>query len=164
MDDNDINEMDENTFRGLYDLETLLLGNNLISVLHKDIFSDLYHMVELQLQSNHLKELPAALFEKTVNLERLDLKNNKIKVIDSKLFATLKKLKVVDLTYNVCIHSNYTSGGDGPASRRFFLYQKAIEDEDEGSYKGSKNDIKALTADILTCTKVSFNINLFEMF
>lgn len=154
MDDNEITDVDENTFRGLYDLEKLFLGNNLIATLHKDIFSDLYHMVELQLQSNRLKELPAGLFEKTVNLERLDLKNNKIAVIECQ-FSTLKKLKVVDFTFNSCINNNFTSGGDGPGSRRFFTYQKATEDDDEGSYVSSRNDMKMLAVVILSCTKVS---------
>ncbi|KAF2881430.1 hypothetical protein ILUMI_24716 [Ignelater luminosus] len=96
---NQINDLDENSFVGLDNLEQLNLQNNNIKVLP----TRLKHLSSLQyllLQNNSLEQLENDQFELLGNLLHLYLSTNKIVELSKHSFRGLEKLMYLDLSYN----------------------------------------------------------------
>ncbi|KAG5898335.1 hypothetical protein JTB14_034320 [Gonioctena quinquepunctata] len=100
LDDNDIAEIKPHSFQRFTKLEMLNLRNNRI-VLNNFSFSGLAELESLYLSGNKIQELPEFVFSDLKKLRTLDLSNNKLKVIThSGTFKELKNLNILNISHN----------------------------------------------------------------
>lgn len=104
---NSIENLSANVFRNLLKLTTINLKNNKIAKLDPQLFVGQELLTNLDLSSNQLVDLEEGLFDKNLNLENINLKDNKIKTIFPFLWINLKQLKDLDLSYNECVDKTY---------------------------------------------------------
>ncbi|XP_070495302.1 protein artichoke-like [Chironomus tepperi] len=92
-----IEDVDENSFRGCRNLDWLRLYNNRIARLPENLFVHNRHLKELDLQRNLLTTLPENLLANQVALEALFLDFNPITTFPSGVFRSLWNLKTLIL-------------------------------------------------------------------
>ncbi|XP_020298471.1 leucine-rich repeat-containing protein 15-like isoform X2 [Pseudomyrmex gracilis] len=88
------------TFRGLGNLEELLLGKNRLVKLPVLIFQDMNRLKRLALEENRLKELPNDVFQDLTSLKELDMRDNRLTELPKGLLSTLVKLEILELSSN----------------------------------------------------------------
>ncbi|KAL5280653.1 Tl.2 family protein [Megaselia abdita] len=76
---NFIRKLDKNQFKGLNNLETLLLDNNLIEKIDKKAFKHVENIQILKLNNNKIKRLDLRVFGYLDNLRELDLRGNDLR-------------------------------------------------------------------------------------
>ena len=101
-------EIKSNDFRGMQNLEVLVLASNQLSFIPSNAFETLSMLKYLNLRLNQIKEIPNGLFSNNLNLEGIYLYQNQIKYIGSELFNGLTQLDHVSLAGNVCINKRYS--------------------------------------------------------
>jgi Leucine-rich repeat (LRR) protein len=100
------------TFRGLYDLNSLLLDSNKIEFIEAECFRDLKFLVMLNLQRNYLRFITKSVFDDLESLTVLVLRYNRINSIEDFAFAKLNFLFSLDLLFNTIeYNSNKTFKG-----------------------------------------------------
>ncbi|MDA8030099.1 MAG: leucine-rich repeat protein, partial [Alphaproteobacteria bacterium] len=87
-----------NDFKGLVNLETLLIARTQITELPDGVFSDLTNLHYLSLRENHkLNALPANVFADLPQLQELHLWGNTFTSLPQNAFAGMTELRVLDL-------------------------------------------------------------------
>ena len=85
-------EINENSFFTLKSLKSLLLDENMLVTLNHHIFNDLITLNKLSLSGNNLKSLPGYIFHSLKDLNELLLKANKLDKLHQDAFKGLKRL------------------------------------------------------------------------
>ena len=93
-------EINENTFFTLTSLKSLLLDENMLVTLNHHIFNDLITLNKLSLSGNNLKSLPGYIFHSLINLNELLLEANKLDSLHQDEFKGLKRLRVLAISKN----------------------------------------------------------------
>ncbi|KAL7028232.1 hypothetical protein ACKWTF_005770 [Chironomus riparius] len=81
-------------------LVNLYLPGNAIKVIDKEAFKGLDNLNYLVLTRNELEELQPDIFTLAINLQNLFLDHNRIKFLNSDLFYPLRKLQLLSITNN----------------------------------------------------------------
>ncbi|KAJ8375196.1 hypothetical protein SKAU_G00057760 [Synaphobranchus kaupii] len=89
-------ELHNNTFEGLYSLDTLILSGNRLSSLPSVAFHTISQLQILELSNNKLKYLPNNLFDKKDSLTDLILSNN---TLTGSIFPALRGLSSLKYLY-----------------------------------------------------------------
>jgi hypothetical protein len=101
LDNNGLFTLDADVFRRVTRLRTLILRNNMLSVLPYSLFSDLYDLKDLDLRSNRLVSLTdERLFVSQNSLTSLDLSYNQIITIHEQVLLPLHSIRSLKLAYN----------------------------------------------------------------
>ena len=97
---NYIQEIYQETFKNLYNLEDLQINVNKIRFLDKDLFKDLRSLISLSLNNNRIEFIPQSIFNNLKNLYEIDISNNEIDRICHEHFSGLTNLKYIRLNNN----------------------------------------------------------------
>ncbi|XP_026996596.1 extracellular matrix protein 2 [Tachysurus fulvidraco] len=99
INENNLQEIDEDSFEGLSNLVTLEMEGNLLSEanVNPKVFTTLKQLTYLRLGRNHFRTIPQGL---PANLQELHLENNLIEEIPDGAFNQSKNLQVVVLRHN----------------------------------------------------------------
>lgn len=97
---NMISQLENETFSGLDELETLFLNDNYIEDIPPNVFRPLKKLEKLDLSRNHLTKFNDFAFSGLDKLKTLLLRDNKFVTIPSKAFVPLKGLLSLDLGMN----------------------------------------------------------------
>eukprot|EP00092_Neocalanus_flemingeri_P003278 GFUD01003509.1.p1 GENE.GFUD01003509.1~~GFUD01003509.1.p1 ORF type:complete len:1004 (-),score=191.87 GFUD01003509.1:42-3053(-) len=124
LDFNQIDNIDEDFFAFLSDLEILNLNGNQgirfhpkslqnlhslkvlqmstcnISSLHSQLFKNLLNLQNLNLHNNKIQQLPSTVFKNLTGLIRLNLSNNKIKALPNAIFDDLENIEEIIIDNN----------------------------------------------------------------
>lgn len=90
-------------FRGLYNLRSLYLTNNMITYLSADVFRDLKRLTFLSLDNCCVgpTHLPAGIFKHLTKLTILTVENMGIQNLSTEVFGNISQLKKIQLNHNV---------------------------------------------------------------
>ncbi|XP_062863313.1 peroxidasin homolog [Trichomycterus rosablanca] len=97
---NKVKELQPGSFRGLRNLNTLLLNNNHIKRIPRGAFEDLENLKYLYLYKNEIQSIDRQAFKGLVSLEQLYLHFNNIDVLEPESFVHLPKLERLFLHNN----------------------------------------------------------------
>ena len=97
---NRIQEIDQANFNALPNLKELHIDDNKIRFIDKDLFKDLNNLISLSINNNRIEYMPQNLFSNLKNLCDLDLSNNRIDRICREYFEDLINLKFIRLNNN----------------------------------------------------------------
>ncbi|XP_018615839.1 biglycan-like isoform X1 [Scleropages formosus] len=107
LQNNVISELGENDFKGLSNLDTLVLVNNQIARIHPRAFLPLHNVQKLYISHNLLtaipKNLPSSLLELRIN-------ENRIKRVPQGAFAGLNKMNSIEMGQNPIQSSGFEHG------------------------------------------------------
>ncbi|XP_037031008.1 leucine-rich repeat-containing protein 15-like [Bradysia coprophila] len=98
--DNQISELDAESFKELRDLEFIKLHNNEIEILPLGIFDSNQKLYYIQLNDNKLKEIHVDTFHQHPDLNFLYLRNNQIEVLSATVFRNNNKMHLIHLDHN----------------------------------------------------------------
>lgn len=104
LQDNKIEILEANAFRGLGHITTLYLSSNRLTHLPSSIFYDLKDLKHLCLMQNNIVKLRRHYFRGLHHLESLTLQRNHLRKIPQGLFHGLQLLTEVNLSKNELIH------------------------------------------------------------
>ena len=98
--ENNIAQVSETAFRGLYKLTGLLLSKNKIELLQGNVFHDLLRLSYLNLSRNRIVSISPAVFNGLGKLMFLSISYNRLTYLDESLFKGLSNLTDLYLSYN----------------------------------------------------------------
>lgn len=98
--DNEIQDIQEDTFDPLVNLKKLNLTGNKLSILSEKTFKKLSLLEELYLTKNHITFLQNFTTVSNGNSQHLPLGGNNVQSISRNIFSNLKNLRILDLSYN----------------------------------------------------------------
>ena len=106
--DNQIAEIQENTFTNVSNLQYLLLRNNNIDYIPRHLFRSLIHLVALDLSSNALSYISSDLIRHNHMLRNLNLHSNKLKTLSLDVLFEMERISVISLYDNPwkCVCNN----------------------------------------------------------
>ena len=163
---NNIANINANSFHSIDSLQVLVLSHNYLSTLHDEMFLGLQTLTRLHLSFNNLelledrcfagldelrhlylwvnklKTLSANLFQNLINLEILYLDVNKIALLDAKLFIKLSKLTHLGLSSNMLSVLPRSVFKGLNELKHLFLYDNKIKDLPVGLFQNNKNLIQ----------------------
>ena len=93
LDNNQLTNLEQNTFEELISLENLILSSNHLTTIERHTFGGLKSLKNLHLNSNQLRTIELHAFDDLENLEVLNLKNNELASLDMDICLNLKNLK-----------------------------------------------------------------------
>lgn len=96
----DLENIEENAFKGPSKITRLDLDHNNVRTIHKNAFKDLSELKQIDLRHNKLESLDDELFGNNLNLAMIFLLQNDIKVINAQMFSRNMKLETLDLDGN----------------------------------------------------------------
>ncbi|XP_023013902.2 podocan-like [Leptinotarsa decemlineata] len=108
LNDNHI-KLNNNSFRGLFEMKTLFLAGNQMKVLPETIFRDLRKLKTIDLSRNEFKALYPATFNGLKNVKVLNISHNHLEGLDYVLLNPLKNLHVLDISDNNLHYIQYDS-------------------------------------------------------
>lgn len=147
-------------FGGLINLEMLNLRQNNLQEINEDTFEDLKNLKTLYLDSNNLKILKPGLFESMPNLTKLSVANNQLFNIDKRVLANLKQLKTLCLAKNMLNESSFNNGvlWNLESLESLFLCDNRLSSRlDESAFKGLIN-LEILNLENNNLSNVSENV------
>lgn len=97
---NQISEIEDRTFRGLFRLKYLSLDSNLLTKIKNKTFSGLRSLQRLDLSKNIIEELESGAFARFINLKVLQLNLNRISRLQSGIFRGFRSIQRIDLSVN----------------------------------------------------------------
>lgn len=101
LDSNEIDTLDQNSFKNLKFLKEIIIDNNNIEKINSEIFgANLINVKTLKLSQNKIDEIQNGAFKNLENLEFLDLSYNRLNSLKKDTFLGLKNLKELYLSYN----------------------------------------------------------------
>jgi Leucine-rich repeat (LRR) protein len=100
LNNNKLRRIGANTFKGLTNLERLYLHGNRIELIDSNAFVDLSNLKKLLLWRNNLKRIDSKTFKGLTSLELLYINENQIEEIDSSAFDDLGNVKLLSLHDN----------------------------------------------------------------
>lgn len=98
--DNEIIEMETDTFVDLSSLRILNLSKNQIEILNPNLFKSLINLEDLYLDNNRIQTIGPDLFQHNKELFRLNLGHNKIKSCHDESFRMSKNLRDLLINWN----------------------------------------------------------------
>ena len=98
---NNITQVSETAFQGLYMLVELSLSKNNIELLKDNLFEDLLHLLHLDLSRNRLNSLKPRVFNGLGELRRLEISYNQLTYLDESVFKRLSNLTYLYLNNNI---------------------------------------------------------------
>lgn len=112
LDNNEIEEIEENAFKDLSNLLVLMLNKNKLKRVDPNTWSGLTRLLRLQLNQNYIEEIKGNSFSGLSSLRGLYLDNNKLKKIDINALKGLSNLEKLNLSRNELgeIHNNTFEG------------------------------------------------------
>ncbi|XP_070508396.1 leucine-rich repeat-containing protein 15-like [Chironomus tepperi] len=159
-------EIPENAFNRLVNLQSLQLSGLAIRNLHKDTFKALRNLEVLRIQSTNLKNLHPELFINQVNLSDLDLTNGLIDDIPAGIFTSLTSLGTkspshgIRITWNRLTRLNSDSFGQHPNLQYLNFHQNRINEIQRGFFSNFHPNLTAVFL-LNDCIDESFtNVNL----
>nr|XP_023655484.1 asporin [Paramormyrops kingsleyae] len=102
LQNNKINEIKENDFKGINNLYALFLVNNKITKIHPQAFRNMKHLQLLHLSYNLLNQVPSNLPSSILELR---IHDNKINRIQKDAFKGMRSLHVLELSANPIANS-----------------------------------------------------------
>ncbi|KAF5290884.1 hypothetical protein FQA39_LY14564 [Lamprigera yunnana] len=96
LNNNNIIEIDEDTFKNLTNLTEIDLGTNLITLKPK-LFRYSTNLRLLDISQNNLEYLPIGIFQNLKNLKYLYMWSNKFSTLNTKTFEDLENLEILEL-------------------------------------------------------------------
>lgn len=103
-----IENIDQEVFKGCKNLETLQLNYNRLERFHSNILNGLSSLKFLDLFENKLTSLSADFFRHIPNIEKVDFGANRIDAIHPHTFDNLRKLNSVWLDKNICVSRSFS--------------------------------------------------------
>ncbi|XP_053572250.1 leucine-rich repeat transmembrane neuronal protein 2 [Bombina bombina] len=100
LDYNQIENIQEESFQGLYKLNELILRSNKISYLPNATFSQLLNLQILDLSFNQLTSLNTELFHGLRKLQSMHLRANSLRTIPVRVFWDCRSLEFLDISWN----------------------------------------------------------------
>lgn len=100
LQNNNIYNVYNDTFKGLSKVEILNLGFNKLKTIPPDVFGNLPQLVELDLSNNLITNLYTNTFDNLSNMILLNLDHNNIVDFPSNMFEPLQNLQTLILSYN----------------------------------------------------------------
>jgi Leucine-rich repeat (LRR) protein len=97
---NRITTIDNDTFRGAYNLASIDLSQNYIEDIQVGAFVDQAKLTHLYLSGNRLKSLKVGTFDPLKSLWLIDLHGNQISVLENETFVKSSYLTEVNLNFN----------------------------------------------------------------
>lgn len=148
LDDNEIADIEENSFDDLSSLSLLYVDKNKIASLPAKLFEKLEDLSTLYLNDNQLDELDANLFENNKKLALLHMNDNRLQTLPPGIFDGLTEMRQIWLKGN--------NIADLPPN--IFEHCESLVDVDL-----SRNQIKTIDPNLLTklgaLREVSFSFN-----
>ncbi|KAK9882857.1 hypothetical protein WA026_023553 [Henosepilachna vigintioctopunctata] len=95
LNNNQIDYLPSNIFKGMFKLSYLYLERNNIKSIEYGVFSDLINLVDLRMSKNLIFEIGDKAFESQENLATIDLSGNKLGYISAKMFRNCTLLKLI---------------------------------------------------------------------
>lgn len=108
---NEIEEIPEDSFVDLIQLEYLWIHNNKIVKLEENLFQSLKKLKVIDMRNNFIETLPEKIFAKNQKLKTINFENNSLKSIKADL-TNHKRLKWFVLKRNKCIDVSYCKAYD----------------------------------------------------
>lgn len=81
-------------------LKNIYMNGNGLKIIDENSFRGLYNLNYLMLSKNQIQTLPASIFIHTPNLEFLFLDHNQIKIFHPNIFYSTRKLQTLSVTHN----------------------------------------------------------------
>lgn len=100
LSENELVNINVESFRGLNTLQYLQLDHNKIERISRGTFVSVPSLKELDLRGNSISVLEEGAFERSDYLEKLSLSSNKLHAINSGVFGNLMSLRQVELASN----------------------------------------------------------------
>lgn len=107
--DNKLQQIQQNIFDGLYNLQSLNLRNNQLQQIQSNAFIGLQNLQLLDLADNKLHQIQPNAFNGLQNLEKLELQDNQLQQINPQVFAGLQNLQGLFLYNNLLTSENITA-------------------------------------------------------
>lgn len=139
-----IDNIPENIFSYLTDLEALNLWDNRIKYLDIDLFKNNFNMKEINLGSNKLSKLPKDIFQSLVNIEDINLSVNELEFLDQETFKNNVFLKSLDLGMNNLVHLQSGLFDTLEKLEKLFIFDNKIKNLDANIFKNNRK-LKNLT-------------------
>ena len=98
MNDNKINKIDFDGFKGLNKLKMLFLAKNQLKLIDLQILIDLTGLTDLYMEDNRITNIIGLKFP--LNLKILNLSNNKLKTLDHSMLDDLDHIEILFLNDN----------------------------------------------------------------
>lgn len=125
-------------FRGLFELISLTLANNLIETIPNDAFQDNTKLEKIYLDRNKLTAIGGQ-FRETRNLKLIILAENEISVIEPLAFSNLDKLEEMGLSDNKLTTLAANFFGNHRKLQKLWLDENALEVIDYGIFEKMPN-------------------------
>lgn len=132
-----------NEFDDLRSLEILNLKSNAITDIPTEEFSTLVELKELYLDENEIKALDKRTFVNNVNLETLSLSSNRIVKLQYKTFASLHKLREIDLSLNGLTTLQSAIFSNNIDLERLYLYNNNLHHIESSIFQQLRKLIRA---------------------
>ena len=100
VDNNQIDTIEDESFKDLINLKILSIQNNKLKRISKKTFVNLINLIYLYIDNNQIDNIEDNSFKELINLDTLRIKNNKLKSISNKTFANLTNLKYLNIYNN----------------------------------------------------------------
>ncbi|KAL3889735.1 hypothetical protein ACJMK2_002064 [Sinanodonta woodiana] len=98
---NTLRVLHKNTFKGLVNLQELVIGNNIyLTTIERGAFQDLENISEIYLTHLHISFLGSDTFEGLSKLKKIDLRFSKLSHVENRAFYGLDKLESLIISYN----------------------------------------------------------------
>jgi hypothetical protein len=164
---NIIKEIDENLFRGLNELETLILLKNKIEFIPATTLRDLKNLKLFHLRENHLNKLDAKTFQGCDNLEVIYFYYNRLKSIPNDVFNGLSNLREIYLGGNFLTRLDKNLFKGLKSLRELYLSHNQISDLDDDAFKDLDNLVSLMLNNnrlsLLTCKMLNGLNNLKKL-
>lgn len=100
---NSIENLEDEAFVGVENLEILILAGNNIKIIQPTAFSELFHLQKLDLKNNKISSLHQNVFNDLRALTHISLSNNDLSYLQGNLLAHQKHLQMVNFNGNPII-------------------------------------------------------------
>lgn len=107
-------------------LRNIYMNGNGLKILDENVFRGLYNLNYLVLSNNHIESLPASIFTHTQNLEFLFLDNNELVSFHTDLFYPIRKLNTLSVTNNFIAMISSEQFRNNPLLDQMFLDRNQI--------------------------------------
>lgn len=152
---NNIVNLDESSFSGLFNLTELDLSHNQLRFVNSTIFHNIGSLQKLIINHNHLVELPE--YGKNLTLKILSVTHNEIHSLNSSILEDLPKLHTLDLSFNNLVDLPANTFGNSSSLLHLFLSHNRLVSLEKGvfdnltsleSLKLSKNKLSSIPKEL----------------
>ena len=142
LNNNDLVELEINSFDGLKNLNNLTLHSNKIKYIKNGVFKSLLALKELWLHRNEIISIENNSFSDLVNLQILYLHSNKLDTVKKEMFGNMSSLKELWLQNNQIKYIDMYSFSYLHGLQVLNLYTNRIKQIENGTFGVLKNLIK----------------------